>query len=511
MTFLYPTLLWLLLPLAILLWKSVYKVQQATHVFILMLLLISLARPVQEKALQEAHIQAKDIIITLDVSYSMRATDLPPTRYDYAKQTINALLAKNAGDNIMLIAFTTNPLLLSPPTTDHALITIALESLNPEFILTKGTSLKTLFKKLSMMHLGQKSLILITDGGEESDATALSTSLQETQLSLTTLALGSTKGVTVTKKDGTLLKDTQGNLVVTRINPMLKTLTTLVGGTYLTASSTPEDTAKALDNALRSDAQKKQNIQKMQRHYRELYTFSLGLALLLFLFVHTRAVKYLLLLFTLLGVQAQASFIDEYHLHHAYDAYRQQQFQEAQTHLKQIHVPSLQSQMALADTYYKLRTYKQAIGLYKTIQSRSVNTKQHLYYNIANAYSMLEAYDKAKIYYTKVLQLGASEDARFNLAQIALLQTKKDASLGIAHPKSQSANASTSASQDEDEKKSQKDEKSGSGSGGGGNKSSKESEKKQQLTAAVPSKKQPLGSKVYELINKGYIRETQPW
>ena len=97
----------------------------------------------------------------------MKATDISPTRYDFAKETIAALLQENPGDNIMLIAFTTNPLLLSPPTTDHALINIALANLNPEFILTKGTSLEKLFKRLASMKMGQKNLILMTDGGEE--------------------------------------------------------------------------------------------------------------------------------------------------------------------------------------------------------------------------------------------------------------------------------------------------------------------------------------------------------
>jgi len=164
MTLLYPSFLWLLIPLALLLWKSLNKLQHLIHIVILILLVLTLARPVQEHTLQAANIKAKDIIIALDLSYSMRAKDLTPTRYGFAKETINALLKKNPSDNIMLIAFTTNPLLLSPPTTDHTLINIALQSLNPNFILTKGTSLEKLFKRLSTMSLGHKNLILMTDG-----------------------------------------------------------------------------------------------------------------------------------------------------------------------------------------------------------------------------------------------------------------------------------------------------------------------------------------------------------
>ncbi len=214
------------------------------------------------------------------------------------------------GDNIMLIAFTTNPLLLSPPTTDHTLINVALENLNPEFILTKGTSLEKLFKKLASMKMGHKNLILMTDGGEEDNLDKLTTLVQNADISLTVLALGTTQGTTVKNKDGTLLKDKEDNLVISRVNPLLESLASSVSGTYFTASSTPKATAEDLHDALQENESKAQSVQKMQRHYLELYQIPLSLALLFFFMVHTRAVKYLFILFTFLGVQAEASMFD---------------------------------------------------------------------------------------------------------------------------------------------------------------------------------------------------------
>ena len=516
MTFLYPAFLWLLLPLALLLWKSTHKVQQMTHLIILMLLVLSLARPVQEEALQEANIQAKDIIIALDVSYSMRATDISPTRYNFAKKTIESLLDLNPSDNIMLIAFTTNPLLLSPPTTDHTLIKTALKSLNPDYILTKGTSLKRLFTKISHLNSGHKNLILITDGGEETKLETLSNLLMDADVSLTILALGSKKGTTIKNKNGSLLKDKQGNLVISRINPLLEDLATATGGTYLTASSLPTSTAASIDNALQQNDSKIQMIKKMQRHYVEYYQIPLSLALLLFLLLHTRAVKYLLIFFTLFGIQAEASFLDDYHLNQAYTSYQKQDYITTTEELKKIEIHSLQGKIALANTYYKTGAFKHAIKVYKSIHSTSPKIKQTLYYNIATAYAKLKAYDKAKIYYTKTLQLGEDKDAMFNLNLIALLSDKKDTSLGIAHPKSQNANASQAESAQSDKEDTRDKDKPSSGSGGAGTEKNKERAKKEDeeqktLTSDTETKPQPLGSKVYDLINKGYIRETHPW
>ncbi len=483
MTLLYPHFLWLLFPLFILLVKNTKQLITTTHLLVLVLLVLALARPVQEQALQEGSIAAKDIIIAIDVSYSMQATDLTPTRYAFAKETIAQLLKANPTDNVMLIAFTTNPLLLSPPTTDHGLVNIALESLNPEFILTKGTSLETLFKKLSAMKVDKKQLLLITDGGEEKAIDTLTRTLQKADVFLTILALGTTTGTTVIKSDGSYLKDKEGNLVISRINPALETLASSVGGTYLTPSSSPIDTAQKLSTVLQSHHAQTQMVQKMQRYYLELYQIPLFIALLLFLMVHTRAAKYLVLLFSLLGFQTQASLLDDYHLNLAYAGYKKRDFNATLEALKHIKTPSLQSQMTLANTYYQQNDFKKAIKTYQSIRSTSATIKQQLYYNIANAYAMQEAYSKAKMYYTKSLQLGGDSDARHNLQIVALLADKKDAQLGIAHPKSQDSGSSKSESQEEKDASRDEDAPS-SGSGAGGEsktKNEKEKEKRQTL------------------------------
>ncbi|HFU76912.1 MAG TPA: VWA domain-containing protein [Epsilonproteobacteria bacterium] len=509
MTLLYPNILWFLIPLILFFFKSSKKVVVHSHLLILMLILLALARPVQEEALQAANIEARDIIIAVDVSYSMRSSDVRPTRYTFAKETIKRVLKENPTDNVMLMAFTSNPLLLSPPTTDHALINIALENLNPEFILTKGTSLKKLFKKLTRMHQENKTLILITDGGEEHDASSLAEILRLSGMSLITLALGTTHGTTVTTKTGQLLKDKQGNLVISQLNPALEALTSAMQGTYLTAKDTPQQTAQAMTEALQIQTQTQQS-QKMQHRYKELYHIPLFVALILFLLLHTRGIRYLLILFAFLGLDVQAGILDTYHLHQAYAAYKQKAYHKSYLALQQIEKPSLQSQMALANVYYNQGSYKKALKIYRTLHSCSTPIKQQIYYNSANAYTRLGLYSKAKSYYTKVLQLGEDKAAKENLKLVTFLADKKSQNLGKAHPKSQNADTSKSLSQEEDKDKNKEEQKS-SGSGSGGEGQNKEDEKKNQLLVDDHTPPHPLSSKVYELINKGYIRETHPW
>ena len=511
MTLLYPHFLWLILPLLLLSWRVPLDFNQRIHIIVLILLTITLSRPVEEHVLQESTVEAKDIIIALDVSYSMQARDITPTRYDFAKETISLLLDENPSYNIMLIAFTTNPLLLSPPTTDHRLIKIALKALNPEFILTKGTSLETLFQQLLDINVQDKNMILITDGGEENDVETLKTFVQRSGVSLTILALGTTEGTTIVKNKTEMLKDKEGNLVISRINPLLKDLASSVSGNYIQPSHTAASTATEITKTLQNPNAHTEHIQKKQHLYHERYQIPLFLAALLFLMLHTRAIKYLLFLFTFMGIQTHASILDTHTLHRAYQSYHQGDFNDTVRYLKQIQTPSLQSQMALGNSYYKQNMFKKAIQTYKSILSTSTSVKQQLYYNIANAYAAQEAYDKAKIYYTKALQLKEDEDTRHNLTTIVFLKDKKDAQLGLAHPKSQDSSSNKSDSTEEGKKEEKSEDQPSSGNGSGGESKTTKKQKKNRLIQDDSEERHPLSSKVYELINKGYIREKQPW
>ena len=508
MSLLYPVFLWLLLPLALLWQRGSKSLALRTHLLILALLLISLARPVQEGVVQAQPIEGREIIIALDLSYSMQATDIYPTRYAFAKESMHTLLERSQNDNIMLIAFTTNPLILSPPTTDHALLHVALETLNPDYILTKGTSLEHLFKKVASLKGGKKTLLLITDGGEEKHLEPLLELLKRSDISLITLAMGTEQGSTIQDKEGKLLKDKQGNLVITRINPLLLRLTTAMHGDYLTANQSSQSMGERLYTLLQQ-SEKTLYSHKKQRNYQEWYAVPLLLALLLFTLLHTRLFKYLLLLFTLLGIQAHASFLDTFYLHQAYQSYKEKAYIHTLKQLARIEDPSLQRSLLQADCYYQQHAYKKAIQLYQGIQSSSVSTKQHLYYNIATAYAQLHHYEKAKIYYSKVLQLGEDTDAFYNLKTIALLKERKENALGMAQPKSQSVSSGKNLSSTKERKR--KEESTQKSAGAGAGSKTKKQHKITHLKTSEKPQKHPLSSKVYELINKGYIRETHPW
>jgi len=298
---------------------------------------------------------------------------------------------------------------------------------------------------------------------------------------------------------------------------MLRELTNRVDGEYLETLNTPSATAKAIQSSLKSLNSQSQSIVKEHQSYTELYQVPLFLAFVLFMMLHTRAVKYLVVLFMFFGISLEASFLDVIHLNSAYSSYGQKEYNATKSSLRKLKLESLQSRMLLANTLYRQREYKKAIALYRSIKSKSSKIKQVLYYNTANAYVMLGKYKEAKSYYAKTLQLGVDKDALFNLKLVALLQNKHNSNLGIANPKSQSSssNKSEAKQSDKETKKSRDENQASSGSGlGGKSEKEKQTEKNKKrliLDKDKDEQKQPLSSKVYELINKGYIREKQPW
>ena len=515
MTLLYPAFLWLLLPLAILWYYRPGRLIDTGHIAVMVLILFALSRPALEGETEKGEIESRNIIIGLDASYSMRAKDIAPDRYRYAVETIDRLLTSNHTDNMMLIAFTSNPLLLSPPTTDHLLISMAMKSLNRDNILTRGTSLKKLFEKLAALPMREKILILLTDGGDKIGVSKLSEILRRYRTSLIVMALGTPSGSTIEKRDGTMLKDKEGNLIVSRINPDLERLAQESGGRYITPPSDPQAAAEKIETAIEEMTVERQTVSKMQHRYRELYQIPLLIALLLFLILHTRAARLLVPLAALWGSQADASMLDGFRLHQAYDQYERGDLNASMQILKRITTPSLEQQIAKAGIYYKEQQYKKALALYRSIRSTSPHIKQLLYYNIGNCYARMKDYDEAIRHYSKALQLGRDEDADHNLALIVLKRSREKDRYRFSRPKPQGSGGDKNKNNKEDKGKEKQDEQNSGGNSGGGVTGDSKKRKKEEKILLRPSKKkeeeQPLSSKVYDLINKGYVHEKSPW
>jgi Ca-activated chloride channel family protein len=475
MSLLFPQALLLLL---VLLWLYQKSVKKAPALYLaLALMIVALARPILKESIQNQALNAREFIIAFDISYSMQAKDITPSRLEKAKIVIQQILQVNPKDRFALFAFTSNPLILSPSTSDHTLLLQALHALDEKNILTHSTNLKKLFEKIASLPMEEKNLILLSDGGEEKEIAQLLSILKEGNIRLFTIAMATKKGATLIDKEGKKIKDERGNLLISRRNPILKPLSIQSGGAFFTYDN-PDLTLSQLTTSTFAKKAHKSN--------KELYILPLLLAVGLLFFHFVQLPKKLLLLLPFLQTQADALILDWYYIHQAKTLYDEQHFKEAAHAFKKIEHQTLQSQMNLANCYYQAGAYTKAKALYLTLLTTDPTYKQRLLFKLGNIAVKLKDFESARGYYETALALGKDEDILHNLSL-------------IIHKKNPSTKAPTKKGEAKEKVKSNHASAHAKGT-------------KKKAQSSAPSKQShPLGYKAYELINKGYIDEKKPW
>jgi Ca-activated chloride channel family protein len=528
--------LWLLFPLVIYLYKREKKqvFSQNLRWAVLALIIVALARPVLPQTLGFEKIETHSLMIALDLSVSMNADDIKPSRLIASKKSIKKFLELNNHEQIALIGFTINPLLLSPPTTDHELLVMALKNINSEYILTKGTNLKKLFEKVAQFKDEEKKVILFSDGGDEVLDEELIHFVQKEKIKTLVIAMATKQGTSLKQKDGRLIADKEGHIIVSKLNISLKTLAMQSGGEFIVFSSV-ENTVSSIKNWLAKENFLKEGLEREARHYFELAFIPLFLALILFFISATRFSKNLLAIFLFLGMNVQAEELvsredwgegieplkvealawgisDVYYLHRAYNQYENSRYKQSQRSLYKIKNRNLEAEILLAHIFYKQEKYKAAKSVFKGIKSLSKKVKQQVYYELGNCEAKMLYMDKAKNYYVKALQLGEDEDALHNLNVVILREKGNAFNVGYINPSSAEVSKAKSDKVEvsKENTHSQKNESAGA-SGGTGSKKSKNSTVKVLKVEQENNAKRVLSSKAYDLINEGYIREEKPW
>ncbi len=532
MKFLYPHFLWLLIPLALFAWlnyreysskkiplhpKIILEMGRTPWRRLLLFMALgwmvfALARPV---TLQSRSIEAPalgSIYLAIDASRSMMATDRQPNRYSFAKSAIESLVANDKGHKFALIAFTTNAFILTPPTEDREILHAALESFRPDYVLTHGTSIETLLRYLAKLGGDEKNLVIFSDGGDGEDLDTLVTVAKKNRIRIYGVACGTRHGSKIPDVEG-WLRDKNGRLVISMQNPLLERLTLASGGVFIDESS-PEGVADALISSLERDSGIQKGVQRVR--YSDWFWLPLGVAIL-FLLVGTIAIpkwRRFIALFPFLGLlHADAGPLDLYRLQKGYDLYNHQKYEAAVKVFDSIDPPLLESRYAQASALYRMGAFKRAGRLFSSCRSARPEVQQRIWYNLGNCAVKLGRYKSARDYYVKALQIGPDPDAKANLVKV-LFAIEKERRKVEAKANRRVEAASVSGTSQERQKGAAKKEKAQGAmpQGGSGMRSaSAQTRISPKRRAAKGVKRHPIGSKVYEMINKGYVNEKKPW
>ena len=203
---------------------------------------IGLARPQIGAKLSERQTKGAEIMICLDVSNSMLAQDYTPCRLERAKLAISSLVDKLHDDRIGLIIFAGSSFVQLPVTTDYVSAKMFLSSIDAGSVPVQGTAIgdaiHTAMKSFSAQSEKGRVIILISDGeNHEDDAVAAARDAAQAGIRIYTVGVGSAAGQPV-PVDGELLRDKDGNIVVSRLDEKtLRQVADAGGGAYIQAGN----------------------------------------------------------------------------------------------------------------------------------------------------------------------------------------------------------------------------------------------------------------------------------
>lgn len=212
--------------------------------FIMAVLLIS--RPQFGSKLEQAKREGVEVIIALDVSNSMLAEDIKPSRLGRAKQAIAQLVDQLRDDRIGLILFAGDAYTQIPVTNDYLSAKMFLESAGPEVISRQGTAIGSAIElgmnSFSPASDKSRAMIIITDGeNHEDDAIAAAKAAAEKGIVIHTIGIGSPSGSPIPFTSGgktEYLKDMEGNTVMSKLDEKdLQEIASITGGRYVRANN----------------------------------------------------------------------------------------------------------------------------------------------------------------------------------------------------------------------------------------------------------------------------------
>lgn len=225
-----------------------------------------------------------NLLVALDVSRSMLADDLPPTRLAAAKQAVTGLLSQLQGERIGLIAFAGTAFLVCPPTSDYDTVARVLAEVGPDSFPVGGTSLAGVVGEARRVFAGNQdarnALIVVSDGEDHGGALGAAAKLGGAGITVHSLAVGTPAGGLIRLPDGEFLKSRQGAIVKTRLQvEALREIATVNGGRLLDLAADPQALAALYRTEL--VAQERQDPAGTRELPAERFQLPLALALLL--------------------------------------------------------------------------------------------------------------------------------------------------------------------------------------------------------------------------------------
>lgn len=269
-------------------WKK-QNIRSALLTFSVILLFIALARPQWGFSWQEATQRGLDIVVAVDTSKSMLASDLTPNRLQRARLAALDLMELAQQDRLGLVAFSGSAFLQCPLTLDNQAFRQSVDILGPDVIPQGGTSISEAIESaltaFDPENNNYKAIIILTDGEDhEAGAVAAAREALDQGCQVFTVGLGTPEGELIQivgeNNQRSFLKDEEGNAVKSRLNEqLLKEIAEAGNGSYILMRDA--GTLSSLYSTNLAPLPKSELASRLVRQYIERFQWPLGLAILI--------------------------------------------------------------------------------------------------------------------------------------------------------------------------------------------------------------------------------------
>jgi Ca-activated chloride channel family protein len=253
-------------------------------------LVVALVNPKIGSKMETVKREGVDIVFAIDVSKSMEAEDIAPSRIEKSKQLVSQILNNLGSDRVGIIAYAGGAFPQLPITTDYSSAKMFLQALNTDMISSQGTAISDAIELATTYYDDDQQtnrvLFIISDGEDhEGNVEDIAEQAAEDGIRIFTIGVGTEKGGPIPiKRNGVIQnykKDNQNETVITKLNPQtLQEIADATEGAYIEGNVTGDVVDEVLSQL--------QNIEKTEfeakqfADYESQFQWFLGIALALF-------------------------------------------------------------------------------------------------------------------------------------------------------------------------------------------------------------------------------------
>ncbi len=220
---------------------------------------VALAGPAWQRVEQPVFRADQALVVALDLSRSMDAQDITPSRLRRAKLKILDMLERRESGQTALIVYSANAFTVAPLTTDTDTIALLVNSLGTDIMPSRGSYPEVAIAKSRQLFeqakVGFGRVMLITDGGSSPAASVAARDLKAAGYTLSILGVGTTEGAPIPRVAGGFVTDNRGEMAVPKLEERgLRTLASIGGGRYARISDDGRDLEQLLSGEILGDA-----------------------------------------------------------------------------------------------------------------------------------------------------------------------------------------------------------------------------------------------------------------